>query len=231
MFQDNHNRPPQKSRIANIDPFRPRLRMVREQLQGRGITDARVLEAMASVPRHIFVSEAFAAHAYGDTPLPIGFGQTISQPFIVARMLELLCLEPGMRVLEIGLGSGYQAAVMAAMGCVVHGMERIGKLYQQTSAKLRSLGLRDIHTYHGDGTLGLPLAAPFDRIIVAAGGPTVPRPLVQQLADPGIMIIPVGDKKLEQRLIRLVKNGGAIKEENLGPATFVNLIGDYGWRD
>lgn len=216
--------------MSGADPVRLRMRMVREQLEKRGISDARVLKAMSRVPRHLFVSESFAAHAYTDTPLPIGHGQTISQPFMVARMLELLALEPGMRVLEIGLGSGYQAAIMASMGCTVFGIERIRELCLLATARLRSLGLRSVSTYNGDGTLGMPLGAPFERIIVAAGAPAVPRPLAEQLADGGILLIPVRADRQGQRLLRLTKNQGKITEEDMGPAIFVNLIGDHGWK-
>ena len=174
-----------------IDPRRLRLRMVRE-LAARGITDGRVLDAMSRVPRHLFVPEGLRSRAYEDCPLPIGYGQTISQPSTVALMSQMLETSPGMRVLEVGTGSGYQAAVLAAMGCTVYTVERLKELYQSARALLQQLDLRAIHMQRSDGTLGMPAAAPFDRIIVTAGGPQIPRPLLEQLAVDGIMLIPVG---------------------------------------
>lgn len=205
--------------------------MVREQIADRGITDQPLLKAMASIPRHLFVPEAFRAHAYEDTPLPIGQGQTISQPYMVARMTAALNVEPGMRVLEIGVGSGYQAAVLAAMGCTVLGIERIGEICAATRQRLQRMGLRAVHIHCGDGTLGFPLAAPFDRILVSAGGPRIPPPLPAQLdGDNGILVIPVGDRPQAQRLIRLRKNGIHINQEDLGAASFVDLVGNHGWK-
>ncbi len=219
-----------ETRKASIDPKRLRSRMVREQLEARGISDARVLDAMWRVPRHMFVPEGLAPHAYDDSSLPIGYGQTISQPYTVARMSELLKIEPGMRVLEIGAGSGYQAAVLAAMGCTVYAIERLRELFIATTAKLRKMGLRTIHLKCGDGTLGLAHAAPFHRIIVSAGGPEIPPPLVEQLRDDGILLIPVGARQREQRLVRLRRIHGRIVQEDLGPAVFVDLVGNHGWR-
>lgn len=216
--------------LGSPDPKRLRKRMVREQIEGRGITDPLVISAMLAVPRHLFVPEAFASHAYDDTPLPIGYGQTISQPFMVACMTQHLQLSPGMRVLEIGSGCGYQAAVIAAMGCTVFGVERLPELYRDASVRLRQLGYRSIHLHRGDGTLGLKPAAPFERIVVSAGGPEVPPPLLAQLADDGVMIIPVGARPRTQRLLRLRKANGKILAEDLGPAIFVDLVGDHGWQ-
>lgn len=212
-----------------IDPKRLRLRMVREQIQSRGITDLAVLEAMASVPRHLFVPDAFRSQAYADTPLPIGFGQTISQPHTVALMSLNLKVEQGMRVLEIGTGSGYQAAILASMGCEVFSIERIPGLYAQTKELLHRLELKSIHLLRRDGTLGLPEAAPFDRIIVTAGGPEIPKPLLEQLEETGIMLIPVGEKPRSQHLLRIEKSHGQLQQEDLGQAVFVDLIGDHGW--
>lgn len=216
--------------VRNPDPKRLRLRMVRDQLEARGITDKNVLQAMASVPRHLFVPEAFAAHAYDDRPLPIGYGQTISQPYIVGYMTQLLNITKGLRILEIGAGCGYQAAILAAMGCIVYGVERLEPLYEETSQRLRSMGYRGIFMNQGDGTLGLPYAAPFDRIIVSAGGPQIPPPLLQQLAEKGVMIIPVGTQQRSQRLLRIRKVLGAIRTDDMGPAMFVDLVGNHGWR-
>ena len=213
---------------GTLDPRRSRQRMVRE-LRRSGITDEAVLQAMADVPRHLFVEEALRAQAYEDIRLPIGYGQTISQPSTVALMTQCLEARPGMRVLEIGTGSGYQAAVLAVMGCRVYSIERIAGMYRATRNLLRQLSLRAIHMVQGDGTLGLPAAAPFERIIVTAGGPEIPRPLVRQLADGGILLIPVGDKPRTQRLLRVERRAGRVLTDNLGPAHFVDLVGSHGW--
>lgn len=204
--------------------------MVNEQLAGRGITNPLVLEAMATVPRHLFVQEALAANSYEDTYLPIGYGQTISSPYMVARMCELLEPGPGLRVLEIGAGCGYQMAVLAATGCIVYGIERVRPIYQATLQRLKQLGLRHTHLFYGDGTLGLGSAAPFDRIIVAAGGPEIPEPLIRQLGEGGIMIIPVGSRPRSHRLVRVCKQASRILTEDCGPAIFVDLIGSHGWK-
>ena len=211
-----------------LDPRRSRQRMVQE-LKRSGITDAAVLQAMAVVPRHLFVEEALRVQAYEDIRLPIGYGQTISQPSTVALMTQRLEARPGMRVLEIGTGSGYQAAVLAVMGCRVYTIERIAELYHATRNLLQQLSLRDIYMVRGDGTLGLPAAAPFERIIVTAGGPEIPQPLLQQLAEGGILLIPVGDKPRTQRLLRVQRRAGRFLTENLGPANFVDLVGSHGW--
>lgn len=216
------------ARGTAIDPRRLRLRMVRE-LAARGITDGRVLDAMSRVPRHLFVPEGLRSRAYEDCPLPIGYGQTISQPSTVALMSQMLETSPGMRVLEVGTGSGYQAAVLAAMGCTVYTVERLKELYQSARALLQQLDLRAIHMQRSDGTLGMPAAAPFDRIIVTAGGPQIPRPLLEQLAVDGIMLIPVGARPRTQRLMRIMRRQGRLCSEDLGPAVFVDLVGDQGW--
>ena len=211
-----------------IDPRRLRLRMVRE-LAARGITDGRVLDAMSRVPRHLSVPEGLRSRAYEDCPLPIGYGQTISQPSTVALMSQMLETSPGMHVLEVGTGSGYQAAVLAAMGCTVYTVERLKELYQSARALLQQLDLRAIHMQRSDGTLGMPAAAPFDRIIVTAGGTQIPRPLLEQLAVDGIMLIPVGARPRTQRLMRIMRRQGRLCREDLGPAVFVDLVGDHGW--
>lgn len=148
---------------------------------------------------------------------------------MVARMTLALNPAPGMRILEIGLGSGYQAAILAAMGCTVFGIERLEEICRITRARLRSLAIRTVHVHRGDGTLGMSAAAPFERILVSAGGPKVPPPLVTQLDNDGILLIPVGDRPRTQRLIRIRKNRMSLVEEDLGPAAFVNLIGNHGW--
>lgn len=211
-----------------VDPRRLRERMVRLIAQ-RGVGDEAVLAAMRAVPRHLFVQEALRAQAYEDRPLPIGHGQTISQPFVVALMTQALEVRPGMRVLEVGTGSGYQAAVLAAMGCKVYTVERIRELYQAAAVLFRQMSLRNVHMKRDDGTLGMAEAAPFDRIIVTAGGPEVPEPLVRQLDDPGILVIPVGGRRRAQRLLRVRLQEGVVSTENLGAVVFVDLVGDHGW--
>lgn len=207
------------------------VRRVEAALLARGVCAPDVLAAMRRVPRHLFVQEALQACAHEEQALPIGYGQTISQPSVVALMSAALELAPKMRVLEIGTGSGYQAAVLAAMGCKVYTVERIRELYAATSALLRGLGLRHVHCKRDDGTLGMPEAAPFERIIVTAGGPEIPRPLLAQLECGGIMVIPVGGTPREQRLLRVRKRVGAPLIEDLGSATFVDLVGNHGWQD
>lgn len=214
-----------------MDTFQiSRDRMVREQLVSRGITDPSVLAAMRKVPRHLFVEEALYGKAYGDYPLPIGNGQTISQPYVVAMMSQLLEAAPGMRVLEIGTGSGYQAAVLAEMGLDVHTVERLPELYARTSRLLIRLRYRKIHLKLADGTQGWPEAAPFDRIIVTAGGPSVPQPLVEQLSDPGLLVIPVGGERRGQRLLLVRKENGSVFQESHERVTFVDLVGSHGWQ-
>ena len=212
-----------------VDPKRSRERMVREQIEARGVSDPLVLKAMRTVPRHLFVEEALAAQAYRDSPLPIGHGQTISQPYIVARMSGLLEAKPGMRVLEIGLGSGYQCAVLAEMGLEVYSIERVREVFLATRERLFDMGYYSLKLEQGDGTLGWPEAAPFDRILVTAGGPSIPEPLVEQLADPGILVIPVGASHRQQELILVRKEGGKVTRENKGGVAFVDLVGAYGW--
>ena len=215
-------------RPVRVDPKRQRARMVRE-LESRGINDAAVLAAMNAVPRHLFVQEALRAHAYEDTALPIGYGQTISQPSTVARMTMLLAEIHARPLLDARPICINDAAVLAALGCVVITIECVRELHQHTRRLFQSLALRDVHSLFGDGTLGLPDAAPYDRIIVTAGGPVVPQPLLRQLDDGGILLIPVGTKPRNQRLLRLERRGAIIEKTDLGPATFVDLVGDHGW--
>jgi protein-L-isoaspartate(D-aspartate) O-methyltransferase len=204
-------------------------RMVREQIAARGIRDAAVLRAMGSVPRHLFVEEALVPRAYGDHPLPIGYGQTISQPYVVALMSALLEAEQGMRVLEIGTGSGYQAAILDAMGLAVYTVERLRELYARTSGLFVRLRLLSIRMKHDDGTLGWPESGPYDRIIVTAGGPEIPEPLLEQLADPGIMVMPVGGERASQKLVRVRKQGGGVSVDARDAVAFVDLVGKHGW--
>jgi len=212
-----------------IDMRRSRERMVREQIEARGVRDPRVLAAMRRVPRHLFVDEALHGQAYADHPVPIGFGQTISQPYIVALMTWYLELEPGMSVLEIGTGSGYQAAVLEEAGARVWTVERIPELYDAARVRLSRLGHAGVRCKLDDGTLGWPEAGPFDRILVTAGGPDVPLPLLDQLADPGILLIPVGGSRRDQQLVMVRRQGGELLRENKGGVVFVDLVGRHGW--
>ncbi len=212
-----------------VDPRRMRERMVAEQLVPRGISDPRVLAVMGEVPRHLFVEEALARQAYLDNPLPIGEGQTISQPYMVALMTELLQVAPGMKVLEIGTGSGYQAAVLARLGADVYTVERIPKLCEAARDRLRGMGLFNVHVKLDDGTLGWPSIAPFDRIMVTAGGPEVPQPLVDQLGEGGRMVIPVGATRRTQCLVLVEKNGGVAQRTEVCGVQFVDLVGAHGW--
>ncbi len=207
-----------------------RKRMVKEQLVARGIKDKNVLLAMEKVPRHLFVTEALHATAYDDRPLPIAAGQTISQPYVVALMCQLLLTEPNMKVLEVGTGSGYQAAVLHEMGLQVYSVERIQELFLNTSKLLKEkLAYCKMHLALSDGTLGYPAHAPYDRIIVAAGGPQIPLALKEQLAEGGVMLIPVGREQHKQHLVRVFKINGQFKEEDFGVVSFVDLVGKYGW--
>ena len=207
---------------------RQRARMVR-RLEEQGITDEAVLVAMRSVRRHSFVPEALQARAYEEHPLPIGFGQTISQPFIVAYMSQLLEAKPGMAVLEIGTGSGYQTAVLREMGLEVCTVERVRDLHFAARELFAALDIPGIRMRLGDGTLGWKEQSPFHRILVTAGGPNLPLPLLEQLADPGIMVIPVGQERREQKLLRIVKREGRMTARAFGNVAFVDLVGDHGW--
>ncbi len=208
-----------------------RSRMVKEQLVARGIRDPFVLQAMEKLPRHLFVTEALQATAYDDRPLPIAGGQTISQPYVVAYMCQLLMAKPGMKILEIGTGSGYQASVLQEMELNVYSVERIAELYENTKHFLREvLGYHSMNLFFSDGTLGMPSYAPYDRIIVAAGGPTIPKALLEQMNDGGIMLIPVGQERQRQHLIRVIKHGHSYTQEDCGPTTFVDLVGQDGWK-
>jgi protein-L-isoaspartate(D-aspartate) O-methyltransferase len=207
---------------------RERERMVAEQLVPRGIKDPRVLEAMRKVPRHLFVDEALRDKAYGDHPLPIGEGQTISQPFMVGRMTELLRLTGTEKVLEVGTGSGYQAAVLAQLAARVCAIERLAKLAARARETLERLGITNVWVRTANGTFGWPDEAPFDRILVAAGGPSVPPPLLEQLAEGGRMVMPVGQADY-QRLHVIDKIGGQARVTEDSECVFVKLIGKFAW--
>ncbi|MEP7149877.1 MAG: protein-L-isoaspartate(D-aspartate) O-methyltransferase [Acidobacteriota bacterium] len=193
------------------------------------VTDERVLEAMNLVPRHAFVPDALKAQAYKDNALPISGGQTISQPFIVGRMTELLELKGRERVLEIGSGSGYQTAVLATVARKVFAVERLAGLHAEAKQKLMSLGFRNISYRCDDGTNGWEVYAPFDAMLVAAGGPTIPEPLVKQLEIGGRMVIPIGTDQKTQMLVRITRTEKGFDTENFGPCAFVPLIGNHGW--
>lgn len=205
-----------------------RTRMVERDLRERGVRDERVLDAMASVPREEFVPTGSRAYAYDDHPLPIGDGQTISQPYIVAFMADAARITPTDTVLEIGTGSGYGAAVLARLGAVVHTIERHPGLAATAGETLERLGFDTVHVHVGDGTLGLPDRAPFDVIVVTASGPELPEPLLQQLAEGGRLIMPVERRRGHQQLMRVTRRGDAFDEESLLGVVFVPLIGEYG---
>ncbi|MDI6703608.1 MAG: protein-L-isoaspartate(D-aspartate) O-methyltransferase [bacterium] len=210
--------------------FKERERMVREQIIGRGIKDERLIEAMKKVPRHKFVEEALESQAYGDHPLPIGFSQTISQPYMVALMTEGLCLQGTERVLEIGTGSGYQTAILAELAEKVFTVERVKQLADRAERLLRELRYKNIVVMVNDGSAGLPQFAPFDRIIVTAAAPTIPQVLLEQLVDSGIVVIPKGDR-FSQDLLIVEKRGGKIYTTSKGGCVFVPLIGKFGWKE
>jgi len=204
--------------------------MVEKQIEARGVTDAAVLNAMRTVARHLFVSEALMDQAYSDYPLPIGEQQTISQPYIVAEMTQALELTRNDRVLEIGTGSGYQAAVLAHIAFRVYTIERIHGLYVKTRKLFDRLGYHNIVTRYSDGTSGWKDESPFDAIIVTAGAPEIPDVLVEQLAVGGRMVIPVGNQ-YAQELFKLVRDENGVRKDNLGGCRFVKLVGEHGWRE
>jgi protein-L-isoaspartate(D-aspartate) O-methyltransferase len=207
---------------------RLREEMVRTQIAARGITDRHVLAAMRQVPRHLFVSEALRDQAYGDFPLPIGDQQTISQPFIVAEMTQALQLQPTDRVLELGTGSGYQAAILAEIASRVYTIERLHSLYIKARRLFDRLQYHNIITRYSDGTAGWEEESPFDGIIVTAGAPEIPAPLIHQLAEGGRLIIPVGNQH-SQELVKIYRDAGGIHKARLGGCRFVKLVGAYGW--
>jgi protein-L-isoaspartate(D-aspartate) O-methyltransferase len=207
-----------------------RERMVQTQIAARGITDARVLAAMRRVPRHLFVPEEMQEVAYADQAMPIGSGQTISQPYMVAAMSAALELTGGERVFEIGTGSGYQTAILAELACEVISIERHAVLARTAEARLAALGWTNVRLVVGDGSAGLPETGPFDAILVTAGAPRVPEPLKRQLADGGRLVIPVGAER-HQDLIVLRREGEHFRESVHDPCVFVPLVGQHGWRE
>ncbi|GAB6888615.1 hypothetical protein JCM13304A_21140 [Desulfothermus okinawensis JCM 13304] len=213
------------------DPFESiRHKMVEDQIVRRGVTNPLVISAMKRVPRHLFVSEGLTHKAYEDRPLPIGYDQTISQPYIVAYMTQALRLVGGEKVLEVGTGCGYQAAVLAEIAKEVYTIERIPELAEKARKTLGDLNYNNVHVIVGDGTLGLKQFAPYDAIIVTAGGPKVPKPLISQLKVGGRLVMPVGEYRYGQTLVRITKGiNDKINEEKLIDVLFVPLIGDEGW--
>ena len=215
---------------ADTDYVHAREKMVASQLAARGITDHAVLKAMGEIPRHVFVTEPLRPKAYNDVPLSIGFGQTISQPYMVALMTELLHLGPEDCVLEVGTGSGYQAAILAALSRSVVTLERQADLAEKARANLKNLGIQNVRVLHGDGSGGYPQGAPYDAIIVTAGGPRVPSPLIDQLAVDGRLVCPVGDREA-QLLVRVRRTPeGTVQEEGIS-CRFVPLIGKHAWTE
>ncbi len=194
------------------------------------ITDERVLDVMNRLPRHKFVPEALRSQAYKDNALPIAGGQTISQPFIVARMTELLALDGTEKVLEIGAGTGYQTAVLASLARKVFAIERLPNLADEANRRLKSIGFTNITLKAADGTVGWDAYHPYDAILVAAGGPSIPEPLVKQLRTGGKLVIPIGDEQRSQTLIRVTRTESGYTTENFGPCAFVPLIGEHGWQ-
>lgn len=212
-----------------LDYALSRRRMVQEQIQARGIGDQRLLKVLAEVPRHLFVDEALRSQAYNDHPLAIGEGQTISQPYMVALMTDALGLTGGEKVLEIGTGSGYQTAILAKLCDWVFSIERLGSLSRRAQRVLEQVGVFNVNLIVGDGSKGWPAEAPFDAIMVTAGSPQVPQPLLAQLKEGGRLVVPVGDRYL-QTLYRLTRRGQEFTQEDLGGCRFVDLVGEHGWR-
>jgi protein-L-isoaspartate(D-aspartate) O-methyltransferase len=220
---------PKSSSLADSFRHQGLRRHLVDELRKKGILDERVLDALGRVPRHAFLDNAFIELAYSNQPMPIGAGQTISQPYTVAFQTELLCVKERMKVLEIGTGSGYQACVLEELGARVFSIERQRTLFEGTRDRLQAMG-RKIKVFLGDGSLGLPAFAPFDRIIVTAGAPMVPNSLVLQLKIGGCMVIPVGDEESQKMMrIKRVSESG-LEQETFDNFRFVPLLGQEGWR-
>ena len=216
--------------MTGTDPWESaRERMVATQIAARGVGDEQVLAAMRRVPRHLFVPAEVRGSAYSDYPLPIGHGQTISQPYIVAMMTSLLQIQPDDRLLEIGSGSGYQAAVLGILAREVISIERIPEVAQLARKNLADAGITNVTVVIGDGTLGFPGGAPYDGVLITAATPSIPSPLVEQLAEGGRIVAPVGSRDL-QELVRLTRKGHDLIRESFGGVVFVPLLGEYGWK-
>ncbi|MDI6700283.1 MAG: protein-L-isoaspartate(D-aspartate) O-methyltransferase [bacterium] len=207
-----------------------RKKMVENQLKKRGIEDEDLLKVMGEIPRELFLPKELSNLAYDDSPVPIGYGQTISQPYIVARMTELLNVKRTDKILEIGTGSGYQTAILSKLGKVVFSIERINELKKFAEGNLKKLGITNVFLMTGDGTIGLSNYAPFDKIMVTAASPQIPKNFIDQLSDKGIMILPLGDISL-QVLTKVTKNDDQIKIEKYDYCRFVPLLGKYGFFD
>lgn len=207
-----------------------RRKMVEEQILGRGIKDLSVMEVLSRVPRHLFVNSSLQHRAYGDCPLPIGENQTISQPYIVALMTQVLDLKGGERVLEIGTGSGYQTAILAELASHVFTIERVKPLVKKTKELLEGLKYKNIVFKTFDGTYGWRDQSPFDAILISAATPSIPKSLIEQLADKGRLVAPVGERE-SQDLIVLNKNGNKVMERKIGSCKFVPLIGKFAWSE
>ncbi len=217
----------QQQQLADWSPLE---RMIQQQVVERGIRDERVLEALRGVPRDRFFSEEAQSEAYADRAAPIGLGQSISQPYIVALMTHHLDVHPGHKVLELGTGSGYQTAILGRLAGEVYSIERLKPLLDGAFERVLSLGLRNVHFRHGDGTLGWPEQAPFDRILIAAGAPVLPKALLQaQLKEGGVAVLPVGPQD-EQMLVEVRKHGSDLITTDVCPCRFVKLIGEEGWK-
>jgi protein-L-isoaspartate(D-aspartate) O-methyltransferase len=226
---------PESNEVKSTQPISSdfawaRGRMVREQIIARGISDQRVIEAMRKIPRHLFVDSGLVNRAYDDCTLPIGEKQTLSQPYMVARMTEALQLFGEEKALEIGTGSGYQTALLAELCFNVFSVEKIRPLSRQARALLDRLAYHKIALHVGDGTIGWSDHAPYDAIIVTAGTPNLPKPLLEQLAVGGRMVIPVGDAQ-NQALLRITRDGTGFHQKEFGDCRFVKLLGKYGWRN
>jgi len=211
-----------------IDPSTKLAHMVDQQIVARGVRDERVIEAMKWLPRERFFPKEIQEHAFDDAAAAIGHGQTISQPYIVALMTEALEVSPEHKVLEIGTGSGYQAAVLGKLAADVYTVERVKTLLDDAFERLSSLHIRNVHFHFGDGSLGWAKYAPYDRIIVTAGTPNVSELILEQLVDGGICVAPVGTQE-DQELVKFVKHGKTIEKINLGGVRFVPLLGEGGW--
>lgn len=214
-----------------MDEFEiPRSRMISRLVEHYKIEDEKVLQAMRVIPRHFFVPSALKSQSYADNALPIAGNQTISQPYIVAKMTELLEIQANAKILEIGAGSGYQTAILSQLAHTVFAIERVSQLAVEAQNRIQQLGIKNVYLQLSDGTLGLKDYAPYDGILVAAGGPKLPEPLLSQLKIGGKLVIPIGDDQKSQRLIRAIRTKNGYTTEDFGACAFVPLIGEHGWR-